>query len=74
MPNSLEGCDGWVEGRGILHIHQSLAWSSGKIAPGGPSSGLKESILFLEIVDFLFLWSSEAAIGGGGGRAAPRWT
>jgi hypothetical protein len=40
-------------------------WSNGKIyAHGGPSSGLKESILFLEIVYFLFLGGSEAAIGG----------
>jgi hypothetical protein len=33
--------------------------------------GLKGSILFLEIVYFLFLGSSEAAMGGG--RAAPVW-
>ena len=48
-------------------------WSSGKIyAPGDPSLGLKEDILFLEIVYFLKFWgSSEAAMGGG--RAAPQW-
>ncbi len=34
--------------------------------------GLKEDILFLEIVYFFYFWgSSEAAIGGGGARSAP---
>ncbi len=47
-------------------------WSSGRIyAPGGPSSGLKGSILFLEIVDFLFLGEQPSCDGGG--RAAPRF-
>ncbi len=32
--------------------------------PGSPSLGLKEDILFLEIVIFLFGGSSEAAMGG----------
>ncbi len=37
VPNSLQGCDGWGEGRGILYI-KSL-WSPGKIyASGSPSS------------------------------------
>ena len=44
-------------------------WSKGTIyAHGGQCSGLKESFLFLEIVYFLFLGGSEAAMGGGGGR------
>ncbi len=29
VPNSLQGCDGWGEGRGILL--SKLLWSSGKI-------------------------------------------
>jgi hypothetical protein len=37
-------------------------------APGGPSSDQNGSILFLEIVDFLFLGSSEAAMGWGGAQ------
>ncbi len=37
-------------------------------APGGPSSGLKESISFLEIVYFLF-WEEQRSCDGG--RAAP---
>ncbi len=64
VPNSLEGCDRLGEERGILYIKPW--WSSGKIyAPGCPSSGLKGSILFLEIVDFFIFWvSSQAAMGG----------
>jgi hypothetical protein len=47
-------------------------WSKGTIyAHGGQCSGLKESFLFLEIVYFLFLGGSEAAMGGGGARSAP---
>ncbi len=43
-------------------------WSCGKInAPGGPSSGLKGSILFLEIVIFVFLGN------GRGGAQCPLW-
>jgi len=39
-------------------------WSKGTIyAHGGQCSGLKESFLFLEIVYFLFLGGSEAAMG-----------
>jgi hypothetical protein len=38
---------------------------NGKIyAPGGPSSGLKESISFLEIVYFLF-WEEQRSCDGG---------
>ncbi len=33
--------------------------------------GLKEDLLFLEIVYFLFWGSSEAAMGGGGGAQRP---
>jgi hypothetical protein len=46
-------------------------WSSGKIAPGDPSSGLKGSIFYLEIVNFFYF--CEAAKLRWGGRAAPRW-
>ncbi len=46
LPNSLQGCDGWGEGRGILYIKASaVKWK--KTPPGGPSLGLKEDILFL---------------------------
>ncbi len=38
-------------------------------APSGPSLGLKEDILFLEIVDFYFKGS--IAMGGGGTRQRP---
>ena len=49
-------------------------WSKGTIyAHGGQCSGLKESFLFLEIVYFLFLGGSEAAMGGGGGAQSPVW-
>ena len=41
------------------------------IRPWRPELGLKEDILFPEIVYFLFEGSSVAAMGGG--RAAPRW-
>ena len=51
MPNSLEGCDGWGEGQGILYIKASVVqWKN--MGPGGPSLGLKEDILFLEIFIF----------------------
>jgi hypothetical protein len=55
--------------RGGEYYTSKPRWSSGKIAPGGPSLGLKEDILFLEIV-FYFGGSSEAAMGGGA-RSAP---
>jgi hypothetical protein len=38
-PNCLQVCDRWGEGRGILYIKAS----------NSPSSGLKRTILFLEI-------------------------
>jgi hypothetical protein len=37
----------------------------------GLSLGLKEDILFLQIVYFIFFGNSEAAMGGGGARSAP---
>ncbi len=40
-------------------------------AHGGPSFGLKESILFLEIVYFFSFWGA-AKLRLGGRRAAPR--
>ncbi len=46
-------------------------WSSGKkYAPGGPSSGQKGSVLFLDYF-FYFGACSEAAMGGGGRAGAP---
>ncbi len=48
------------------------ALPSGQIyAPGGLSVGLKEDILFLEIVYIIFLGEQRSCYGGGG-RAAPR--
>jgi hypothetical protein len=55
--------------RGGEYYISKPRWSSGKIyAPGDPSLGLKKDILFLEIVYFHFLGSSEAAMGGGAQR------
>ncbi len=46
-------------GRGGEYYILKPRWSKGKIcAPGCPSSGLKEDILFLEIVYFLF-WGEQ---------------
>jgi hypothetical protein len=45
VPNSLEGCDGWDRGGDYCFDHGD---PDGKIyAPGGPTSGMKGSILFL---------------------------
>jgi hypothetical protein len=43
VPNSLEGCDGWGEGRGILYLTSVVQWKD--IRPWGPSSGLKEAFV-----------------------------
>ena len=42
-------------------------------APSGPSLGLKEDILFLEIVYFLFLGDEQEAGWWGGGAQRPVW-
>ena len=50
--------------RGREYYISKPRWSSGKIyAPGGPSLGLNEDILFLEIVNFYIF----------GGAAKLRW-
>jgi hypothetical protein len=68
---SLEGCDGWGEGRGILYIKASvIQWKN--IRPWRPELGLKEDILFLEIVNF-YIFGGAAKLRWAGGRAAPRW-
>ncbi len=36
VPNSLEGCDGWGEGRGLFYIKASVV--SGKVRPWQPRS------------------------------------
>jgi hypothetical protein len=70
VQRNLEGCDRWGVGRGILY--SKSRWSSGEIyAPGGPSSGQKRSILFLDY-SFYFAECSEAAMGGGGAQR-PVW-
>ena len=47
VPNSLQGCDGWGKGRGILYTVSKPLWSSGKIyASGSPSSGLEKNESF----------------------------
>jgi hypothetical protein len=46
-------------------------WSSGKIyAPGDQSLGLKEDILFLEIVNF-YIFREQRSCDGWGARSAP---
>jgi hypothetical protein len=58
--------------RGREYYISMPRWSSGKIyAPGDPSLGLKEDILFLEIVNF-FGGGEQRSWDGRGGRAAPR--
>ncbi len=59
--------------RGGEYYISKPRWSSGKIyAPGDPSLGLKEDILFLEIVNF-YIFGGAAKLRWAGGRAAPRW-
>ena len=50
VPNSIQGCDGWGEGRGI--VYQSFGGPVERYAPLATPRlefGLKRSILFLEI-------------------------
>ncbi len=56
--------------RGGEYFISKPRWSSGKIAPGGPSSGLKGSILYLEIVDF-FIFVEQRSCDGRGGAQRP---
>ncbi len=58
--------------RGCSVTQYGAAQPSGKIyAPGGPSLGLKEDVLFLEIGLFLYFWGNSEAAMGGGARSAP---
>ncbi len=51
VPNSLQGCDGWGEGQGILFIKASLVhWKDKGYASDSLRLGLKKNILFLEIL------------------------
>ncbi len=69
MQRSLEGCDRWGEGRGILYFEASVAqWKD--IRPWRPKYGPEGK----HFVSGLFFWGGgcrEAAMGGGG--AAPVW-
>ena len=44
MPNSLEGCDRWGEGRGILYLTSVSQWKD--IRPWQPELGLEGSFSF----------------------------
>jgi hypothetical protein len=61
-----------VGARGGEYFISKPWWSSGKIAPGCPSSGLKGSILYLEIVDF-FIFVEHRSCDGRGGAQRPVW-
>ncbi len=79
MLNSLQGCDGWGEGRGILYIKASLVqWKDIRLWQPEFGPEKKRTILFLEISRgfsvYLVGRISEAAMGGrvahlGGGLA-----
>ncbi len=52
--------------RGGEYFISKPRWSSVKIyAPGGPSSGQKGNILFLEIVYFYIFWEQRSCDGSG---------
>ncbi len=74
--NSLE-CSVAQEGAALLSKVQWSLVGCSYIAQwkidthGGPSLGLKELILFLEIVYFFHFWVSIKAVMGGRGRAVP---
>ena len=68
MQRSLEGCDRWGEGRGVLNFEASVVqWKD--IRPGGPSTGQKGSILFL---DYFSILGDAAKLRWTGGRGAQR--
>jgi hypothetical protein len=57
--------------RGGEYYISKPRWSSGKIhVPGDPSLGLKEDILFLEIVNF-YIFEGAAKLRWVGARSAP---
>ncbi len=71
MRRSLEGRDRWGEGRGILFFEASVVpWKDIRYAPGGPSTGQKGSILFL---DYSFIWGMQRSCDGWGGAKRPVW-
>jgi hypothetical protein len=59
--------------RGGEYFISKPRWSSGKVVPGGPSSGLKGSILYLEIVNF-FIFVEQRSCDGRGARSEPKKT
>ncbi len=67
MQRSLEGCDRWGEGRGILYFEASVVqWKD--IRPGGPSTGQKGSILFLDYFYFILGDAAKLRWAGGGAQ------
>jgi hypothetical protein len=70
VQSSLEGCDRWGEGRGILYFEASVVqWKD--IRPWRPEFG-PEGKHFVSGLFFYFGACSEAAIGGGGAQR-PVW-
>jgi hypothetical protein len=63
VPNSLEGCDGWGEGQGILYIKASVVqWKN--MGPWRPEFGPEGRHFVSGNSLFLYFWgSSEAAMG-----------
>jgi hypothetical protein len=69
-PNSLEGCDGWAEGREILYIKASVVqW---KYRPWRPEFGLERKHFVSGNSQFFFIFVEQRSCDGGG-RAAPHW-
>ncbi len=64
VPNSLQGCDGWGEGRGVLNIKASLVqWKD--IRLWKPEFGPEENHFVSGVFSVYFVGRiSEAAMGG----------
>ncbi len=72
VPNSLEGCDRWGEGRGILYIKDLVVqWKD--IRPWRPEFGPEGKHFVSGNSRFFYFWGSSEAAAMGGGRAAPCW-
>ncbi len=70
VPNSLEGCNGWGEGWGILYIlYIKASVVQWKDRPWRPEFGLEGKHFYLEIVDF-FIFVEQRSCDGGA-RSAP---
>jgi hypothetical protein len=52
VPNILEGCDGWGEGRGILYLTSVVHWKD--IRPWRPELGLEGSFCFRKQYIYIF--------------------